>query len=123
MIAGARIGSSDIFKQKAEGAKDTTPPVIQLIAKPSLVQGGHESVGTIQTVFTIVAEDNESGVANIEISIDKKPFKAYRGPFNLEKGPHSVSCRCTDNAGNQTNIMKGVTEEGNDAEVLDIQIR
>lgn len=127
MIAGATIkGATEAIinvKSKTSNTKDILPPVLKLLSSPPLENRLHLHLGTTHTTFSISAEDEGSGVKKIEISIDKEGFKPYKGPFHLEKGIHNIRCRSTDNAGNQTTLMKGITEEGTDADNVDIEIK
>ncbi len=49
---------------------DREPPVMKLISNPPLEQRGHENIGTRNTVFEIKAADKDSGVKQIEYSIE-----------------------------------------------------
>lgn len=84
---------------------DATPPVSTLeIGAPALSLFGVE-VMTPDTPLTLTAADPlsngvTSGVSHIFYSVDGGPEQVYNEPFKLKSGPHSLSFRAVDFAGN-----------------------
>lgn len=112
-------------------SNDQTPPVMRFVSFPPIDKYGHQYIGTSNTVFEIKAEDKESGVKKIEMSVDNGPYIACDGPFMLGTGGRDLKTvgvrtlrfRCTDHAGNKSNILKGASEEGQDLDKMDLQIK
>jgi len=85
---------------------DITSPKLALISIPLIGQLAGEYFATKETIFAISAKDNLSGIKGIEISIDKEEYKPYNGEeFKLSAGRHSIRSRCTDYAGNITDVF------------------
>jgi hypothetical protein len=109
--------------QSREIGIDLTPPSVVLRARPGLGQeAGVYSAGP-DTLFTIEAKDDLSGVRSIEVSIDGAGYRPYAGAFRLKPGTHSVGCRVTDRAGNQEETMAGSDLSGGPTRNATIVVR
>ena len=86
---------------------DPNPPTIILVTTPILGQDASMYYAAPDTVFSIEARDDLSGVKMIEVSIDGADYKPYAGSFRLKEGIHSVRCRAADLAGNQQETITG----------------
>jgi len=86
---------------------DLTPPNIALLPRPELGQRGSVYYAVAETVFSIHAQDELSGVRSIEVKIDEGDYRPYVAPFQLKLGTHTIVCRVTDQAGNQEETMTG----------------
>jgi len=135
-ISGIAIKADDKYVRErlTQGkniASDHTPPVMHFVSTPPIEKFGHQYIGTRNTVIEIKAEDNGSGVKSVEMSIDNEPYIACTGPFILGTGERDTKktgvrilrFRCTDHAGNQTNILTGASEEGQDMDKMDLQVK
>ncbi|MFJ8579575.1 OmpL47-type beta-barrel domain-containing protein [Micromonospora sp. NPDC093277] len=77
---------------------DTTPPTVA-----ASVTGQRDADGAYVggATVTVSATDTESGVDRIEYSLDGLPYAGYTAPVTVNQvGPHTVSYRATDKAGN-----------------------
>ena len=55
--------------------------------------------------FSIIANDNLSGVKEIEVSLDGSPFVEYTSPFKVQYGgKHTIEAKAIDNLGNESEI-------------------
>ncbi|MEE6280721.1 glycoside hydrolase family 97 catalytic domain-containing protein [Georgenia sunbinii] len=76
---------------------DTTPPTASAEAVGE--RDGELYVGPV--TVTVTAQDEQSGVELVEVSVDGGEWTAYDGPVEVsEPGEHNVSYRATDVAGN-----------------------
>ncbi|MEU2616238.1 family 16 glycoside hydrolase [Micromonospora sp. NPDC007271] len=77
---------------------DTTPPTVT-----ASVTGQRDANGAYVggATVTLSATDTQSGVDRVEYSLDGQPYAAYTAPVTVNQpGPHTVSYRATDKAGN-----------------------
>lgn len=81
---------------------DSTPPVTDISAgQPKYVDQSGKTYATKDTIFTLSATDNLSGVALIEYRLDNGAWQSY-SPFTINaEGSHFVEYRSKDNVGNQ----------------------
>lgn len=71
------------------------------VAKPGVYQNKQTYFIPLKAEFDIKADDEISGVAYIEYSIDDKGFVQYTKPITFKKeGYHTVAYRVFDNVGN-----------------------
>jgi hypothetical protein len=68
------------------------------------------------------AADGLSGVKSIEYSTDGKVYVPYSKPFRLPPGRHTIRCRATDHAGNQSTKMTGEWITGTDEDSLEVEV-
>ncbi|MFA6715394.1 MAG: sugar-binding domain-containing protein [Victivallaceae bacterium] len=135
-ISGIAVKADDKYVRErlAKGkniASDHTPPVMRFVSTPPIEKFGHQYIGTRNTVIEIKAEDKGSGVKSVEMSIDNQPYIVCTGPFILgtgerdakKTGTRTLRFRCTDHAGNQTDILTGASEEGRDLDKMNLQIK
>ncbi|WP_420842807.1 OmpL47-type beta-barrel domain-containing protein [Halopolyspora algeriensis] len=86
--------------------EDTTAPQTS-----ATVSGKQDTDGNYveSATVTVSAQDAQSGLADIEYSVDGDPYALYTGPIVVNQlGEHTVSYRATDTAGN-TSTPKSVT--------------
>lgn len=102
---------------------DLTPPSIELKTKPFLKQLGGLYYARPDTLFSIAAFDELSGVRSIEVSTDGGKFAPYERPFTLPSGSHGIRCRAADAAGNSNDVMGGQCLTGGDSRVVSVEIR
>jgi hypothetical protein len=105
------------------GHVDTVPPVIILTTKPAIEQEGGLYFAVPDTLFSFETVDALSGVAAVEVSIDEGPYKPYAEPIRLPVGQHTLRCRATDRAGNQTDIITGDSLTGGETDTVRITVR
>lgn len=102
---------------------DNVIPKLTLISNPPVLQVTGEYFATTKTDFAVRAEDNQSGIKRLEISIDAEDFKPYDGGnINFTSGRHRIRARCEDLAGNKTNIFTGGLSGGGNTDYLPIQV-
>jgi len=79
---------------------DITPPTTSIsVGNPRY--GTNPVYVTPATEFNLSATDEVSGVASTEYKIDGGDWTPYAAPFEVSgEGPHTISCRSTDKAGN-----------------------
>lgn len=80
---------------------DNTPPVTELsTGDPKYIDQAGNIYITKDSVFTLTATDNLSGVATTEYMLDDGPWTAY-SPFAVTAdGTHTIVFKSTDNIGN-----------------------
>lgn len=91
------------FTVAAPPSGDDTPPDVT-----GQVTGDQDFawnyVGT--ATLTLTAEDDGSGVASVEYSLDGAPYAAYTAPVKVSQpGRHTVTYRATDKAGNTSDVQ------------------
>ncbi|RCG28747.1 copper-binding protein [Sphaerisporangium album] len=82
--------------------RDTTPPQVS-----AQVTGDKDANGAYvgSATVTITATDTESGVDKVEYSLDGQPYAVYARPLVVgQPGPHNVSYRASDKAGNTSAV-------------------
>jgi len=60
------------------------------------------------TQVSASAQDNGSGIATLEVSVDGSGYTNYLSPITLSDGIHALQFRATDNAGNVTTTTQDV---------------
>jgi len=79
---------------------DNTPPVTEIHIGEPKYQSSGALYATKDTVFTLSASDNSSGIGLIEYKVDGGEWSAYE-PFKIEaEGKHAVYYRSRDNLSN-----------------------
>ena len=109
----SKIAGTDASVSFSTGAADFTPPSVAVTAPAP----GATVTGTV--TVTATASDNASGVAGVQFFLDGVPLGAeittapYTSAWNtptVANGPHSLTARARDGAGNQTvSTAVGVT--------------
>ncbi|MFI6638249.1 OmpL47-type beta-barrel domain-containing protein [Streptomyces sp. NPDC050504] len=95
---------SAAFTVVAPPVEDRTPPVTT-----AAVTGSRNSDGAYvgAAKVTVTASDADSGVAEVEYSLDGGPYLAYTAPLVVDRtGHHTVAHRATDRAGNTSEARK-----------------
>lgn len=101
-----RVGNIEPSRQVTFIA-DGTPPVSELKInggplKPTLINGVNYLSTRDSISFAVEAQDSESGVREMMVSIDGKPATRFLKPiFFLQEGPHTLSYFSDDNCGNR----------------------
>lgn len=86
---------------------DNTPPEVRIVPQTALtvVQGDRFSARGNQ--FRVEATDALSGVADIQVSINRQEFVTYTGPITVNSlGFQSIRARAVDNLGNQSGTVE-----------------
>ncbi|MFV0132610.1 OmpL47-type beta-barrel domain-containing protein [Streptomyces sp. HMX87] len=95
----AAAAKSVEFTVVAAPPRDTTPPVTGATVGGTKNSDG-AYVGSAEVTVSATDEDG-SGVAGIEYSLDGGPYLAYSAPVVVDRvGRHTVAYRATDKAGN-----------------------
>ncbi len=97
-------GSVSFTVVEAPG-EDTTPPSVSAV-----VSGNQDANWNYldSATLTVDALDVDSGVASIEYKLDAGDWTAYTAPVTIDAaGPHTVSYRATDHAGNVSAELSG----------------
>lgn len=91
---------SATFTVVEPSVEDTTPPTVTAeVTGEQDADGAYVASATVQ----LLAEDDGSGVASVEYNLDGAGYVDYTGPVVVDvTGPHTVTYRATDNAGNAT---------------------
>jgi hypothetical protein len=104
---------------------DLTLPEIRITTEPYLDQRVSIYYGTPETLFSLTATDQLSGVASLEVSLDQEEWEPYAGPFTLSPGSHELRVRATDRAGNVQETMTGevLTAAGGQSRSVNLEIQ
>ncbi len=117
--------SSESDEVQFEIQSDKIPPITTLVlGAPSFI-GPESTFVAGQTTFEFSADDDLSGVARTEYSIDNGSWQAFSSKFNLSglaEGQHRLSYRSADNAGNLENASELLLLLDNTAPALEITI-
>jgi len=99
---------------------DNSPPVVVLLTETPVVK--NESVIYIapDTVFTVKASDQYSGVASLRYSVNGGEMKDYETPFSIppESKELTINVSATDNVGISTNNYSIRTKDATDKDVV-----
>jgi hypothetical protein len=104
------------FTVVAAPGDDTTPPSVSAV-----VSGNQDANWNYldSATLTIDALDVDSGVASVEYKLDSADWSAYTAPVTVSTaGPHTVTYRATDHAGNVSAELSGsftIVETSSDA--------
>ncbi|SCE93517.1 OmpL47-type beta-barrel domain-containing protein [Micromonospora mirobrigensis] len=92
------------FTVVAPAPTDTTAPTATAtVAGTRDADGRYVGGATV----TVTATDTGSGVERIEYSLDGQPYATYTAPVTVNQtGPHTVSYRATDKAGNTSTAQQ-----------------
>ncbi|MFC0006335.1 OmpL47-type beta-barrel domain-containing protein [Micromonospora siamensis] len=92
------------FTVVAPAPTDTTAPTATAAVTGTKDADGRYVGGA---TVTVTASDAGSGVAKIEYSLDGQPYATYTAPVTVNQtGPHTVSYRATDKAGNTSTAQQ-----------------
>lgn len=86
---------------------DETPPTVEIKPDKEIKQIDSKNVTSTDVKYTIVATDNESGVATIFYRLDGKgEFIPYMGLVQfLTNGKHQIDAKAVDKLGNMSDIV------------------
>lgn len=96
--AGNMSAVGSVQFRVVEPPRDTTPPTVSAV-----VSGTRDANGNYveYAMVTLTAEDAQSGVRNVEYSLDGGAWTVYSAPVMVNaRGMHMLHYRATDNAGN-----------------------
>ncbi|MCL1912064.1 MAG: hypothetical protein FWG13_07655 [Leptospirales bacterium] len=99
---------------------DDSPPVIVLLSETPVIKSGDIAYLAPDTVFTIKASDQYSGVASLQYSVNGEEMKDYETSFSLpeESKELDIKITSTDNVGISTNKYTIKAKDVNDKEVV-----
>jgi hypothetical protein len=101
---------------------DLTPPVVTLVIDPLPEQEAGIFTAKAGTRFTVKVNDTLSGAKSVEYSTDGNRYLPYIKPFTLPPGRHTLRCRATDRAGNQSRSMTGEWITGSAQDSLEVNV-
>ena len=84
---------------------DNKAPIVDIKVKPEVFVKDDKKYVSDRALFSVEAEDHDIGVNNILFSVDSEELAPYAIPFNLvkyEAGPHTITAKVIDFAGNET---------------------
>ena len=100
-----RAGTDSVRETKMV-CLDFTPPALKLNSSPAIDQEGGIYIAVADAKYTLTAQDNLSGVKQIEYSTDDgETYHVYFEPFKLNKGYYKLRFKVSDNAGNETDFI------------------
>lgn len=80
---------------------DNTPPVTRLSYDGHVFRDKYRFYAGPRTAVVLQAQDAQSGVRNIQCSIDNQSFQTVKAPFRIKRGgSHKIRFRARDNVGN-----------------------
>ncbi|MCB1147590.1 MAG: hypothetical protein KDK41_02365 [Leptospiraceae bacterium] len=87
---------------------DATSPVVAITPSQRMILFDGKRYALRNTVFTVTATDNQSGIDRIMIKVDgEAEFRNYSQPINLPvEGEHVIEAKAIDRAGNESQIVK-----------------
>jgi alpha-tubulin suppressor-like RCC1 family protein len=98
------------FKTRDNAGNWTTKDVV--VDKIDKTAPGAPTISNDSSTVTITGTDAESGVKEVDYSVDGGEYQKYTEPFTLEAGSHTVKAKTIDNAGNtSTEASKNITIE------------
>lgn len=101
-----RVGNRSELLEIAVVVDNTAPQVAITPLEPVQAVGG-ERYTNLGNSFIARATDDVSGVASLEVSVDRQEFFAYAEPVTFaEAGYHSIRARAVDSVGNVSPVVE-----------------
>lgn len=86
---------------------DGTAPEVRILPQTALVVSAGDRFSPRGNQFRVEAMDAHSGVADIQVSINRQEFVTYTGPITVNTlGFQSIRARAVDNLGNQSGTVE-----------------
>lgn len=104
-------GTHTLVFQSVDQAGNVEAAQTKTIKIDSVVPQSSASVNAGRDQVTITATDDRSGVKTIYYAVDGGAEQVYGGPFAITVGPHTITYRAVDKAGNveaSRNLITGI---------------
>lgn len=102
-------GSHTLVFQSVDQAGNVEAAQTKTIKIDSVLPQSSASINSTRDQVTITATDDRAGVKTIYYSVDGGPEQVYGGPFAITVGPHTITYRAEDKAGNVESSRSLVT--------------
>lgn len=97
-----KVGNIEAYHQSAL-LVDNTAPQVWLTPSGVLTKLKGENYAPASYTYTITAQDQESGVASIQVRLDQSAWASYGGPLSLTSpGLHQIYYRAENNLGQKS---------------------